>query len=120
MGLRLWSEERMGRRSGQAHSQDLQDRVIGAVDGCLPVGEAAALFSVRRKSAVRSGRNTRPLSSWRLTSANEGLSARPATSLRGFSHGLAGPAIKAAGTRAAADLFDNEARARTLRRKSKG
>jgi transposase len=36
----------MGRRPGQAYSQDLRDRVIGAVDGGLSAGEAAALFRV--------------------------------------------------------------------------
>jgi transposase len=36
----------MGWRSGQAHSQDLRDRVLAAVDGGLRVREAAPLFRV--------------------------------------------------------------------------
>ncbi|WP_446652559.1 IS630 transposase-related protein [Blastomonas sp.] len=36
----------MGWRSGQSYSQDLRDRVIGAVDGGMAVREAAAVFKV--------------------------------------------------------------------------
>jgi transposase len=36
----------MGWRSGQSYSQDLRDRVIGAVDGGMAVRQAAATFGV--------------------------------------------------------------------------
>lgn len=36
----------MGWRSGQSYSQDLRDRVLGAVDGGMPVRQAAATFGV--------------------------------------------------------------------------
>jgi transposase len=36
----------MGWRSGQSYSQDLRDRVLGAVDGGMAVREAAATFRV--------------------------------------------------------------------------
>ena len=36
----------MGWRSGPSYSQDLRDRVIAAVDGGMPVRQAAALFKV--------------------------------------------------------------------------
>lgn len=36
----------MGWRSGQSYSQDLRDRVLAAVDGGMPVREAAVLFKV--------------------------------------------------------------------------
>ena len=36
----------MGWRSGQSYSQDLRDRVIGAVDGGMAVRQAAAIFGV--------------------------------------------------------------------------
>ena len=36
----------MGRRSGQSYSRDLRDRMLGAVDGGLPVCEAAVIFKV--------------------------------------------------------------------------
>ena len=36
----------MGWRSGQSYSQDLRDRVIGAVDGSMAVRQAAATFGV--------------------------------------------------------------------------
>lgn len=36
----------MGWRSGQSYSQDLRDRVIGAVDGGMAVREAARTFKV--------------------------------------------------------------------------
>lgn len=36
----------MGWRSGQSYSQDLRDRVIAAVDGGMPVRQAAPLFKV--------------------------------------------------------------------------
>ena len=36
----------MGWRSGQSYSQDLRDRVIGAIDGGLAVRQAAATFGV--------------------------------------------------------------------------
>lgn len=36
----------MGWRSGQSYSQDLRDRVLGAVDGGLAVRAAAATFGV--------------------------------------------------------------------------
>jgi transposase len=36
----------MGWRSGQSYSQDLRDRVLGAVDGGMAVREAAAIFEV--------------------------------------------------------------------------
>ncbi|ETI63983.1 hypothetical protein C100_10100, partial [Sphingobium sp. C100] len=36
----------MGWRSGQSYSQDLRDRVIGAVDGGMAVREAATTFKV--------------------------------------------------------------------------
>ena len=36
----------MAWRRGQAYSQDLRDRVLAAVDGGMPVYEAAALFQV--------------------------------------------------------------------------
>ena len=36
----------MGWRSGQSYSQDLRDRVIGAIDGGMAVRQAAATFGV--------------------------------------------------------------------------
>lgn len=36
----------MAWRRGKAHSQDLRDRVLGAVDGEMPVYETAPLFNV--------------------------------------------------------------------------
>lgn len=36
----------MGWRSGQSYSQDLRDRVLGAVDGGMAVRQAAATFNV--------------------------------------------------------------------------
>ena len=36
----------MGWRSGQSYSQDLRDRVIGAVDGGMAVRQAASTFGV--------------------------------------------------------------------------
>jgi len=36
----------MGWRSGQSYSQDLRDRVLGAVDGGMAVRQAALTFSV--------------------------------------------------------------------------
>ncbi len=36
----------MGWRSGQSYSQDLRDRVIGAVDGGMAVRQAAVIFGV--------------------------------------------------------------------------
>ena len=36
----------MGWRSGQSYSQDLRDRVIGAVDGGAPVRQVAGTFGV--------------------------------------------------------------------------
>lgn len=36
----------MGWRSGQSYSQDLRDRVIAAVDGGVPVRQAAVTFGV--------------------------------------------------------------------------
>lgn len=36
----------MGWRSGQSYSQDLRDRVMGAVDGGMAVRDAAATFKV--------------------------------------------------------------------------
>ena len=36
----------MGWRSGQSYSQDLRDRVLGAVDGGMAVREAAATYKV--------------------------------------------------------------------------
>jgi len=36
----------MGWRSGQSYSQDLRDRVLGAVDGGMAVREAASTFQV--------------------------------------------------------------------------
>jgi transposase len=36
----------MGWRSGQSYSQDLRDRVLGAVDGGMAVRQAAATFGV--------------------------------------------------------------------------
>ena len=36
----------MGWRSGQSYSQDLRDRVLGAVDGGMAVRQAAATFQV--------------------------------------------------------------------------
>ncbi len=36
----------MGWRSGQSYSQDLRDRVIGAVDGGMAVRQAAVTFGV--------------------------------------------------------------------------
>lgn len=36
----------MGWRSGQSYSQDLRDRILAAVDGGIPVRQAAVTFSV--------------------------------------------------------------------------
>ncbi len=36
----------MGWRSGQSYSQDLRDRVLGAVDGGMAVRQAAVIFGV--------------------------------------------------------------------------
>jgi len=36
----------MGWRSGQSYSQDLRDRVLRAVDGGMPVRQAARTFAV--------------------------------------------------------------------------
>lgn len=36
----------MGWRSGQSYSQDLRDRILAAVDGGMPVRQAAVAFSV--------------------------------------------------------------------------
>lgn len=36
----------MGWRPGQSYSQDLRDRVLAAVDGGMPVREAAVIFKV--------------------------------------------------------------------------
>lgn len=36
----------MGWRSGESYSQDLRDRVLKAVDGGVPVRQAAATFEV--------------------------------------------------------------------------
>ncbi len=36
----------MGWRSGQSYSQDLRDRVLGAVDGGTPVRQVAVIFGV--------------------------------------------------------------------------
>lgn len=36
----------MNWRSGQSYSQDLRDRVLGAVDGGQPVRQVAAIFGV--------------------------------------------------------------------------
>ena len=74
----------MGWRAGQSYSQDLRDRVLGAVDGGMAVGRAAAPFQssvahiykalIRRRLAGDAGispnrgrppRNSRVSRNWR-------------------------------------------------------
>ena len=99
----------MGWRSGQSYSQDLRDRVIGAVDGGMAVRQAAATFGVsiayiykaliRRRLTGRQRSQPEPGPPGPQAHAGPGDGAGGAHPVATWYHARTGPGLAAGRTR---------------------